>query len=196
MERGSKNHQKIDDFFSAYESLFAEEAKSGIHIHIQDSVLNALLEKVPWAEVFESLNNKLSRTEETKHIQEHIYKLAKAESDYDHRQWNNNANLLAQARTDLSTSRNQQHWCNTQLTYTQWQQCHRRYTVPQRRHQQTWKIPKGHQEYTFRHTIIQKVQKDRPKKNQRQRQKWWPSQHERWLRRNQGLIRPSYKSYS
>ena len=41
---------------------------SGITIHIEDSILNALIEKVPWTEVFESLNNKLSRTEETKHI--------------------------------------------------------------------------------------------------------------------------------
>ena len=49
---------------------------SGIHIHIEDSVLNALLENVPWTDVLESLNNKLSRTEETKHIREHIYKTA------------------------------------------------------------------------------------------------------------------------
>ena len=60
-------------------NLFAEAEfgndGGGIHIHIEDSVLNALLEKVPWAEVFDSLNNKLSRTEETKHIREHIYRV-------------------------------------------------------------------------------------------------------------------------
>ena len=60
-------------------NLFAEAEfgndVGGIHIHIEDSVLNALLEKVPWAEVFDSLNNKLSRTEETKHIREHIYRV-------------------------------------------------------------------------------------------------------------------------
>ena len=49
---------------------------TGIHIHIEDSVLDALLEHVPWTDVLESLNNKLSRTEETKHIREHIYKTA------------------------------------------------------------------------------------------------------------------------
>ena len=57
------------------EAGFGNEGNGGIHIHIEDSVLNALLEKVPWAEVFESLNNKLSRTEETKHIREHIYRV-------------------------------------------------------------------------------------------------------------------------
>ena len=57
------------------ETEFGNEGGGGIHIHIEDSVLNALLEKVPWTEVFESLNNKLSRTEETKHIREHIYKV-------------------------------------------------------------------------------------------------------------------------
>ena len=60
---------------------------TGIHIHIEDSVLNALLEKVPWAEVFESLNNKLSRTEETKHVQEHIYKHSKEDDVYHQRHW-------------------------------------------------------------------------------------------------------------
>ena len=70
-------------FSNAFLNLFAEAefgnddgGGGGIHIHIEDSVLNALLEKVPWAEVFESLNNKLSRTEETKHIREHIYKVS------------------------------------------------------------------------------------------------------------------------
>ena len=58
---------------------------NGVHIHIEKSVLNALLEKVPWTEVFESLNNKLSRTEETKHIREHIYKLAKEDDSYNHK---------------------------------------------------------------------------------------------------------------
>ena len=46
---------------------------SGVTIHIEDSILNALIEKVPWTEVLESLNNKLSRTEETKHIKGTIH---------------------------------------------------------------------------------------------------------------------------
>ena len=65
-------------------NLFAEAEfgndGGGIHIHIEDSVLNALLEKVPWAEVFDSLNNKLSRTEETKHIREHIYRVSNCQA--------------------------------------------------------------------------------------------------------------------
>ena len=66
-----------------------EEKGTGIHIHIEDSVLNALLERVPWAEVIESLTNKLSRVEETKHIQEHIYKLGKTQNVFNHKNWHN-----------------------------------------------------------------------------------------------------------
>lgn len=62
---------------------------TGITIHIEDSVLNALLEKVPWTDVLESLNNKLARTEETKHIKEHIYRVANEDDIFDHYKWNN-----------------------------------------------------------------------------------------------------------
>ena len=77
--------------FSESEVDFSSDGEggTGVHIHIEKSVLNALLEKLPWAEVFESLNNKLSRTEETKHIREHIYKMAKEDNDYNHKGWNN-----------------------------------------------------------------------------------------------------------
>ena len=60
---------------------------SGIHIHIEDSVLSALLDRVPWVDVLESLNNKLSKTEETKHIREHIYKTAGEKNLFDHHRW-------------------------------------------------------------------------------------------------------------
>ena len=40
--------------------------------------------------------------------------------------------------------------------------------------QRTWRNPQGHQEYTFRHTIIQKVQgTEKPK----QRREFQPSYH-------------------
>ena len=78
---------------------------TGITIHIEDSILNSLIEKVPWNDVFESFNNKLSRTEETKHIKEHIYKVANEDNTFDHQQWNNfKHNLYSLDR------QNQNHW--------------------------------------------------------------------------------------
>ena len=63
--------------------------------------------------------------------------------------------------------------CNRRphLTYIQWHQCQRLATTNQRPQssvlQRTWrptlrpaKGQRGHEEYTFRHTIIQKVQKE------------------------------------
>ena len=66
--------------------------------------------------------------------------------------------------------------CNRRphLTYIQWHQCQRLATTKQRPQssvlQRTWrptlrpaaKGRGGHEEYTFRHTIIQKVQKENP----------------------------------
>ena len=103
------------DLSSGLASIEASKAGgSGVHIHIEDSVLNALLEKVPWAQVFESFNNKLSRTEETKHIQEHIYKLAKEDDVYDHSQWNDwnldkqSFNHFADHNNQMASSQNLQ----------------------------------------------------------------------------------------
>ncbi len=65
----------------------------GISIHIKDSVLEALLERVPWSSVLEGLNNRLTRSEEVKHIKEHIYKTANEDTLFDHNNWNNNGLL-------------------------------------------------------------------------------------------------------
>ena len=163
---------------------------TGIHIHIEDSVLDALLEHVPWTEVLESLNNKLSRTEETKHIREHIYKTALDQDISDHRQWtnghhHNRYNFQAFHRRKLQSAspsshvqqvarQRQRYYC--QQPSSQWQ---RKYCPVQLRDQpqlapaptatkpqvfrRTWRRGRGssfpHQEYTFRHTIIQRIKK-------------------------------------
>ena len=149
---------------------------SGIHIHIEDSVLNALLERVPWADVFESLNNKLSRTEETKHIREHIYKTASEKDMADHRQWNNwrqnglNFNRVQRSHLQSAPSTVQvarhRNYCQSAQHYSQWYRyyCQRppieSSSLKPQVFQRTWKSPRGrNQEYTFRHTIIQSVKK-------------------------------------
>ncbi len=61
----------------------------GISIHIKDSVLQALLERVPWSDVMDGLNNRLTRSEEIKHIKEHIYKTANDDTVYSRENWDN-----------------------------------------------------------------------------------------------------------
>ena len=86
-------------------------------------------------------------------------------------------------------------WCNRRpphFTYIQWHQC-QRVTRPQSSiFHRTWTRPNprqsngrgGHQEYTFRHTIIQKVQKENPHRHRRPQQQ--QQQQQQPLRRPSG----------
>ena len=58
------------------------------------------------------------------------------------------------------------------LTMTQWQMCNQSYWNRPKFYQRSWTSPLGKQEYTFRHTIIEKVQK--PKQPPK---KWQPYRH-------------------
>ena len=63
---------------------------------------------MPWTDVLESLNNKLARTEETKHIKEHIYRVANEDDIFDHYKWNNNAGKQ-KSRSSTSIDRGHQY---------------------------------------------------------------------------------------
>ena len=70
------------------------------------------MEKVPWTDVLESLNNKLARTEETKHIKEHIYRVANEDDIFDHYKWNNGGKQKSRSASTSSIDRGHQ--------YTNW----------------------------------------------------------------------------
>jgi hypothetical protein len=177
---------------------------SGIHIHIKDSVLNSLLDKVPWTDVFETFNNRLTRTEEVKHIKEHIYKSGNEEKVINHKGWDDWKSGLdkfrhvgtvrrrppprLQRRSEAAKWRSEELRCQQHYQYvsaSQWNyycntatgrglrsgsqtlpQFHPRQQAvtpqppPPQIYHKTWQRQVSPtNEYTFRHTIIKKVEK-------------------------------------